>query len=79
MQQIDENPVFFVDEPSVVLEEGETKEVRVWAFPPATEIYSNSLIVCVSNNPEPLKFDLICSGVKPLINLSGPWEVRSNQ
>ena len=74
MLNLDENPIFFIDDPKITLEEGETKEVTVWAFPQEAETYKNSLIATISDNPEPLRFDLVCSGVVPNITLNGPWE-----
>ena len=66
--------VFFVEPCTVNLEEGETKEVTVWAFPQTpTAVYKNALIACVSNNPNPLHFEMVCSGVEPSIAIEGPW------
>ena len=39
-------------------------------------VYKNSLIVSISNNPEPLCFNMICSGVSTSLKFDGPWEVR---
>lgn len=66
--------VFHIEQPVFSLEEGETKEVKVWSFPPSATTFKNSIIGCISNNPEPLRFDMICSGVTPSLELSGPWE-----
>jgi len=66
--------VFLVEPFEVSLEEGETKEVKIWAFPPVpSQRYQNTLIACVSNNPRPLRFNMECSGVEPSIVLKGPW------
>jgi hydrocephalus-inducing protein len=71
---IDSPPIFFFDPPVFTLDEGETKEVKVWAFPTSSSTFKNTLVCCVSDNPEPLLFDMICSGVVPTIEFSGPWE-----
>ena len=66
--------VFLVEPFEVNLEEGETKEVKIWAFPPVpSQRYQNTLVACVSNNPRPLRFNMECSGVEPSIVLKGPW------
>jgi hypothetical protein len=66
--------VFLVEPHTVELEEGETKEVKIWAFPTAVREYVNSLVICVSNNPVPLVFGVKCWGVEPTIELDGPWK-----
>jgi hypothetical protein len=64
--------VFFVEPYELDLEEGETKDVKIWAFPPVPSVmYKNTLIACVSDNPLPLRFDMACSGVEPSIDLEG--------
>ena len=67
--------VFSIDTNVLSLDEGETKEVKIWAFPTTPEVFRNTLIVCVSDHPEPMCFDMICSGVIPSIELEGPWKV----
>lgn len=74
MQMLDPTPIFFVDNNKIILEEGETKDLKIWAFPKTAELFKNTLIACVSNNPDPVCFDLICSGVIPTVELNGPWE-----
>jgi hypothetical protein len=66
--------IFLVEPHTVDLEEGETKEVKIWAFPNAVREYANNLIICVSNNPVPLSFGVKCWGVEPTIELDGPWK-----
>jgi hypothetical protein len=31
------------------------------------------LVVCVSNNPKPICFNLKCWGTEPTLDLIGPW------
>ena len=64
----------FQVEPSVLeLEEGETRDVRIWAFPLEVGEYSNALLACVMNNPEPMRYDLRAWGVEPTVDIDGPW------
>lgn len=43
-------------------DEGETKDVRVWAFPKESKEYKNRLIAAVKHNPIPYIFPLVCYG-----------------
>lgn len=69
----DASGVFFVDPPTMELEEGETKEIKVWAFPRKSIDYESTLVICTSNNPLSLKFPMKCCGVDPTIECDGPW------
>lgn len=66
--------VFVVEPNTVDLEEGETKDVKVWAFPQAVKEFKNTLIACVSNNSIPIKYEMRCWGVEPTIDIIGPWD-----
>jgi len=66
--------VFVVEPNTVELEEGETKDVKVWAFPQAVKEFKNTLVACVSNNPFPIKYDMKCWGVEPTVDVIGPWD-----
>eukprot|EP01034_Spumella_vulgaris_P022205 gene22205-28319_t len=57
----------------VDLEEGETRDVRVWALPREVKQYSNTLTVSIVNNPSPLLFPVKCWGVDPTLDIDGPW------
>jgi hydrocephalus-inducing protein len=65
--------VFLVDPKVVQLEEGETKEVSIMAFPRESKAFTNRLVACVSDNPAPMTFDMTCSGVDPEVEIGGPW------
>eukprot|EP01041_Mallomonas_annulata_P003640 gene3640-7257_t len=66
--------IFVVEPPTFELEEGETQDVKLWAFPTQSKDYKNNLIACVSNNPNPVTFDVRCCGVEPEVILAGPWD-----
>ena len=66
--------VFIVEPNSVELDEGETKDVKIWAFPQSVKEFKNTLVACVSNNPIPIKYDMKCWGVEPTIDVIGPWD-----
>ena len=64
----------FVIEPKILdLEEGETKDVKIWAFPTAVGEFKNTLCACVQNNATPMKFPISCWGVEPTVEITGPW------
>ncbi|GBG33770.1 Hydrocephalus-inducing protein-like [Hondaea fermentalgiana] len=65
----------FVVQPSEIsLEPGETKDVRVWAFPQEESLASAKLVCCVKDNPEVYEFAMSCLGAKPQLAVHGPWE-----
>ena len=66
--------IFTLDPPQVMLEEGESKDVKLWAFPTAVREYKNTLVACVTNNPVPIKYKVSCWGVEPTIDIQGPWD-----
>ena len=66
--------VFIVEPNTLDLEEGETKDVKVWAFPQLVKEFKNTLVACISNNPIPIKYDMKCWGVEPTIDVIGPWD-----
>ena len=61
----------------VDLEEGETKDVNIWAFPEAVREYTNKITMTVSTpgcvNPSPIEFPIACYGVEPTVTFEGPW------
>ena len=64
----------FVIEPKILeLEEGETKDVKIWAFPTSVGEFKNTLVACVTNNAQPMKYPISCWGVEPTVEIDGPW------
>jgi hypothetical protein len=41
---------------------GETREVKLWAFPREAFLYSNVVVCTIVNNPTPLQFPVSCLG-----------------
>ncbi|KAJ1445550.1 hypothetical protein M885DRAFT_473458 [Pelagophyceae sp. CCMP2097] len=66
--------VFLAEPASMYLAPGETRDLTVWAFPPTTGAFSDRLLACVAQNPEPYAFAVQCAGVEPALALAGPWE-----
>lgn len=64
---------FFVEHPYVDLAEGESKVVRVFAYPTQEIEYSGQLEIRVSDNPDPVRFGLKCWGTKPCLQIAGSW------
>ncbi len=75
----DHKNTFIVEPSTLELEEGETKDVRLWAFPPETGEFKNTLLMCVQDNAEPIRYDLKCWGVVPTVDIEGPWNESIRQ
>jgi hypothetical protein len=69
----DSDNIFFIDPTHVELEENETAEVRVWAFPTQVQEYKNTIIATISLNPNPLFFPISCYGSSPEVQFDGSW------
>ena len=69
----DSDTIFFLDPTHVELEENETAEVRVWAFPTQVQEYRNTIIATISLNPNPLFFPISCNGSSPEVQFDGSW------
>ncbi|ETO64005.1 hypothetical protein F444_18403 [Phytophthora nicotianae P1976] len=65
---------FAVFPPALEIKEGDTREVKVWANPLENGHHENALICCISDNPEPVEFQISCYGCIPELKLRGPWE-----
>lgn len=65
---------FAVFPPAFELKESDTSDVMVWACPSENGLHENSLICCIKDNPEPVKFHISCYGCTPELKLHGPWE-----
>lgn len=68
--------VFQLETKKLDIEEGETKEVKVWALPREAKEYKNNLVLCVENNPFPIQYMMKCWGVDPTVEIDGPWGTR---
>ena len=68
-----QDSVFFMDPLSVDLEEGETVDIKIWAFPTAVQEFKNTIIATIPLNPVPLEFPISCHGTSPTLNFDGPW------
>ncbi|GMF21897.1 unnamed protein product [Phytophthora lilii] len=66
--------VFAIFPLTLEIQEGDTKEVKVWANPSENGLHENALICCISDNPEPVVFQMSCFGCIPELKLRGPWE-----
>lgn len=45
------------------------QELKVWAFPPRTGVYEDTLVACYRENPEPFIVKLMCEGVQPELQI----------
>ncbi|KAL3657260.1 hypothetical protein V7S43_017769 [Phytophthora oleae] len=69
-----DNDTFAVFPTALEVKEGDTREVKVWANPKENGLQENALICCISDNPEPVQFQISCYGCTPELKLCGPWE-----
>ena len=74
----DSKDVFYVEPPTLELAEGESKDIKIWAFPNSSTEFKNNLVICVSNNPHPIMHEVRCVGVDPTVELEGPWTESIN-
>lgn len=65
--------IFHVEPNVVQVEEGETKEVRLWALPKEVRDYQGTLAITVARNPTVTRFPLKCAGADATVDLLGPW------
>lgn len=65
--------IFFIEPSYLELEEGETFEVRIWAFPTHVQVYNNTIIATIALNPNPLSFAISCYGSSPDVQFDGSW------
>lgn len=56
---------FFLEPSELVLKPNEIKQLKVFACPREPKVYTDSLICCVKENPEPITFKISCHGQKP--------------
>ncbi|GMH58813.1 hypothetical protein TrST_g5240 [Triparma strigata] len=65
---------FFVDPAHVELAEGDTADVRVWAFPSeVNKLYEDSLVATLKDSPFETKFDISALGAAPTLAITGQW------
>ncbi|KAF0682818.1 Aste57867_25117 [Aphanomyces stellatus] len=67
---VEQHSVFFVEPETVELHEGDTAEVLVWAFPLVNGLVEDTLVCCISDNPEPVVFPLSCLGCVPSLEVT---------
>ena len=47
---------FLLDPPLMNLKAGESSSLRIWAYPKNSMEYSDTLVCCCKENPEPIEF-----------------------
>ncbi|XP_076808093.1 hydrocephalus-inducing protein homolog isoform X2 [Clavelina lepadiformis] len=60
---------FLLDPPNMSLEPNEVKELSIWAYPKVAGRFSDVIVCCVRENPEPICFHVACHGVRPELEL----------
>ena len=46
-----------------------SQTLSVWAYPKTAGRFTDSIVCCIRENPEPITFDVACHGVRPEIEL----------
>jgi hydrocephalus-inducing protein len=72
------DPCFFLEPSELSLKPNETKQLKIFATPRESKIYSDILVCCVKENPEPITFKIMCHGQKPQLELD-KTEFKFNQ
>ena len=54
--------VFIIEPKSFTLNENDSIDITICAFPKALKLYVNKLIICVKDNPTPIVYPLMCIG-----------------
>lgn len=67
------NNPFILSTTTLSLQEGETKEITVWAFPKEQETFNDNLVLSVQDNSTSYKFAISCQGSLPSVELVGQW------
>ena len=65
----EKSDAFFLEPSFFDIGPGETHRISVLAFPKSNNTYTETLFVCVKDNPEPISFKMTCCGVKPDIEI----------
>ena len=61
---------FIIEPNSIDLGIGETKDdVILWAFPTEAKLIKDELICVIKDNPNPVVFNLMCTGAMPMVEL----------
>ena len=64
--KVDKSDVCFFLEPNeLTLKPSETKQIKVYATPREAKLYTDTLVCCIKENPEPVTFKVACQGQKP--------------
>ncbi|XP_014668502.1 PREDICTED: LOW QUALITY PROTEIN: hydrocephalus-inducing protein homolog [Priapulus caudatus] len=62
-------PLLQPGENHITLEPGESKPVRLWAYPKSVDMEEEVLLCCVKDNPEVVRFPICCRGLRPELTI----------
>ena len=65
---------FEVEPTELHITPGETQEVTVRAFPSSPGEFTEQIICCIRDNPDPVLFGINCIGAAPALEMAGPWQ-----
>lgn len=60
---------FFFEPESMTLKVEETQNLTVWCFPDENKEYNDKIVALIKNNPNPVVFNVKCTGAKPIIKV----------
>ena len=69
MFESDKERTFTIQPDTFTLQLGESLDVTMTALPDTTGEMKNVLVVCVKDNPEPLRVDVTCLGARPEVTI----------
>ena len=60
---------YLLDPPEMALQPGESRPLRVWAFPRTPGFFKDAIVCCIKENPEPVLFPVTCHGCRAELEL----------
>ena len=59
---------FALDPPAAIIPANATQDIRVWAYPKNAVVYTDKVLLCFKDNPQPIVFNVAVQGVEPAID-----------
>lgn len=60
---------YLLDPPTMDLKPGASQTLYIWAYPKEKGEFVDELVCCIRDNPEPVRFKLLCFGERPELEI----------
>ncbi|CAD5117498.1 DgyrCDS6267 [Dimorphilus gyrociliatus] len=60
---------YLLDPPTMELKPGASQTLCIWAYPKEKGEFRDELVCCIRDNPEPVRFKLLCYGERPELEI----------